>query len=387
MSTASDTNYHFPQPRLRLGNAGSPSLTSGPGGRLQPIRATVPYQLLRSPTRSPSFCAGSGGVGAAPFLGSSPPGATQEGSGDVHRLSPEYRRSPERCRERSKLSSSRGSTAIRRTSSLDTVTGPYLTGQWPRDVLTPDPSCMRDKATQTSSFWGDDVGDLGCVHQRSASWGSADHLREIAKLRQHLQRSKQVARPFRDREREQGTQACSQTQSKTLSPASTGLNLSTCRGSSYIEAINHELENVFINDEWEKEDVKLLEIQDGRRAPFPPHRNGCRRSTDTQAFSSCCSSPWSCTSPAWPVDSQNSSPCFVENQDKDSRGSSPLPKYATSPKPNNSFTFKREPPEGCERVKVFEETVSNGFPLFSCPDKNKVNFTPTGSAFCPVKLL
>lgn len=34
---------------------------------------------------------------------------------------------------------------------------------------------------------------------------------------------------------------------------------------------------------------------------------------------------------------------------------SPLPKYATSPKPNNSYMFKREPPEGCERVKVFEE--------------------------------
>lgn len=26
-------------------------------------------------------------------------------------------------------------------------------------------------------------------------------------------------------------------------------------------------------------------------------------------------------------------------------------------------------------------------PLFSCPDKNKVNFIPTGSAFCPVRLL
>lgn len=37
--------------------------------------------------------------------------------------------------------------------------------------------------------------------------------------------------------------------------------------------------------------------------------------------------------------------------------SSPLPKFATSPKPNNSYMFKREPPEGCERVKVFEEMV------------------------------
>lgn len=70
--------------------------------------------------------------------------------------------------------------------------------------------------------------------------------------------------------------------------------------------------------------------------------------------------------------------------------SSPLPKFATSPKPNNSYMFKREPPEGCEKVRVFEEMVSGkskGFPLFSCPDKNKVNFIPRGSAFCPVKLL
>lgn len=41
----------------------------------------------------------------------------------------------------------------------------------------------------------------------------------------------------------------------------------------------------------------------------------------------------------------------------DSGCSSPLPKFATSPKPNNSYMFKREPPEGCERVKVFEEIV------------------------------
>lgn len=36
---------------------------------------------------------------------------------------------------------------------------------------------------------------------------------------------------------------------------------------------------------------------------------------------------------------------------------------------------------------VFRSGKSKGFPLFSCPDKNKVNFIPRGSAFCPVKLL
>lgn len=100
----------------------------------------------------------------------------------------------------------------------------------------------------------------------------------------------------------------------------------------------------------------------------------------------------------------------------DSGSSSPLPKFASSPKPNNSYMFKREPPEGCEKVKAFEEMrykcfdtcaafpcrsaaslmkpnmflcssrQSTSAPLFSCPDKNKVNFIPTGSAFCPVKL-
>lgn len=36
---------------------------------------------------------------------------------------------------------------------------------------------------------------------------------------------------------------------------------------------------------------------------------------------------------------------------------SPLPKYAASPRPNNSYMFKREPPEGCEKVKVSEESM------------------------------
>ncbi|KAG5833166.1 hypothetical protein ANANG_G00272970 [Anguilla anguilla] len=69
----------------------------------------------------------------------------------------------------------------------------------------------------------------------------------------------------------------------------------------------------------------------------------------------------------------------------------PLPKYASSPKPNNSYMFKREPPEGCERVKVFEETTTRPLqevPQFLCPDRNKVNFIPkSGSAFCLVSIL
>lgn len=174
---------------------------------------------------------------------------------------------------------------------------------------------------------------------------------------------------------------------------------SISRVPSSMEGINHELEKVFIKDNGDKEELKSLEVPDGRRAPFPPQqRSSSSRSMDTQTpsapgRSSSCSSLSPCPSPACPPGSHDGSPYSTEDllydRDKDSGSSSPLPKFASSPKPNNSYMFKREPPEGCEKVKAFEEMSSRhspSAPLFSCPDKNKVNFIPTGSAFCPVKL-
>ncbi|XP_077404768.1 glucocorticoid induced 1a isoform X2 [Vanacampus margaritifer] len=177
---------------------------------------------------------------------------------------------------------------------------------------------------------------------------------------------------------------------------------SISRVPSSMEGINHELEKVFIKDNGEKEELKSLEVPDGRRAPFPPQqRSSSSRGTDDQnpsapGRSSSCSSLSPCPSPACPSSgSHDSSPYSTEDllydPDKDSESCSPLPKFASSPKPNNSYMFKREPPEGCEKIKAFEEmssrqSTSASVPLFSCPDKNKVNFIPTGSAFCPVKL-
>uniref|UniRef100_A0A3Q2C6S0 Glucocorticoid induced 1a n=1 Tax=Cyprinodon variegatus TaxID=28743 RepID=A0A3Q2C6S0_CYPVA len=200
---------------------------------------------------------------------------------------------------------------------------------------------------------------------------------------------------------------------------------SISRVPSSMEGINHELEKVFIKDNGDKEELKSLEVPDGRRAPFPPQqRSSSSRGVDTQTpsapgRSSSCSSLSPCPSPACPPGSHDGSPYSTEDlqydRDKDSGSSSPLPKFASSPKPNNSYMFKREPPEGCEKIKAFEEMRSEASltarytaspplpvspvlsfsrssrqsasaPLFSCPDKNKVNFIPTGSAFCPVKL-
>uniref|UniRef100_A0A3Q4HVB9 Glucocorticoid induced 1a n=1 Tax=Neolamprologus brichardi TaxID=32507 RepID=A0A3Q4HVB9_NEOBR len=169
---------------------------------------------------------------------------------------------------------------------------------------------------------------------------------------------------------------------------------SISRVPSSMEGINHELEKVFIKDNGDKEELKSLEVPDGRRAPFPPQqRSSSTRSVDTQTpsapgRSSSCSSLSPSPSPACPLGSHdgNKSIIFLFS---DNGSSSPLPKFASSPKPNNSYMFKREPPEGCEKIKAFEEMSSRqstSAPLFSCPDKNKVNFIPTGSAFCPVKL-
>uniref|UniRef100_A0A8C7X3F5 Glucocorticoid induced 1 n=1 Tax=Oryzias sinensis TaxID=183150 RepID=A0A8C7X3F5_9TELE len=352
------------QPRVRRSNAGSPG---GSSCRLHPIRATVPYQLLRagqcSPTRSQTLHGG-----ATNSRGSSPTASPQLGAGS----------SPV-CLSKLQV---RSSSAIRRASSLDAITGPYLTGQWPRDSHGPYPSCMKDKATQTPGLWNDEGAELGSPHQRSASWGSADHLKEqIAKLRLQLQRSKQVTRQSKDRD----------LQLPQLSPHGTAgqtqVRLRPQRDSDVrVDAFNQTVTSPPLPTS------QAMEAVDGRRPPFPTHRHssgGNTRDTDTQAPSSGDSSPSPRPCSANLLQSPGGSPCSAEDTDKGGF-SSPLPKFATSPKPNNSYMFKREPPEGCEKVKVFDELMSGkskGFPLFSCPDKNKVNFIPSGSAFCPVKLL
>uniref|UniRef100_A0A671W7Y9 Glucocorticoid induced 1a n=1 Tax=Sparus aurata TaxID=8175 RepID=A0A671W7Y9_SPAAU len=311
--------------------------------------------------------------------------------------------------ERIKSEQVRSSGAIWQTSSVGTITGPYLTGQWPRDPHVHYPSCMKDKSTQTPGCWREETVEKKSSHQRSASWGSTDQLKEIVKLRQQLQCYKQGGRCSKDKDRLSPLKYNAITLTHFSMSKSAQMPLSNItvpkpsisRVPSSMEGINHELEKVFIKDNGEKEELKSLEVPDGRRAPFPPQqRSSSTRSVDTQTpsapgRSSSCSSLSPCPSPACPPGSHDGSPYSTEDllydRDKDSGSSSPLPKFASSPKPNNSYMFKREPPEGCEKIKAFEEmssrqSTSASVPLFSCPDKNKVNFIPTGSAFCPVKL-
>ncbi|XP_048464334.1 glucocorticoid induced 1a [Rhincodon typus] len=203
------------QTSQRMRRNGSPT-----SNRLQPIRATVPFQLRQgnnSPTRS-SSCNGTISTSspatatahststatattststAATFTTpngqklsptSSPtssfwvPATIVASDGRMrHRRSSDSRSPPERRSpsspvykvERSKSQQMRTSSTIRRTSSLDTITGPYLTGQWPRDPHVHYPSSMKDESTQ-----------------------------QIAKLRQQLQRSKQSSRHNKEKDRQ-----------------------------------------------------------------------------------------------------------------------------------------------------------------------------------------
>ncbi|XP_064925564.1 protein FAM117B [Columba livia] len=502
-----------PATSLGVGGAAAAGGGAGAGSRLQPMRATVPFQLKQqqqhgSPTRSggggapgaglpraapasrsisPTRAAptgsgrggpamatqtpGGGGSGAAasaapaaasrgsptraggargspprphhlppppppppPSSGPSPcsspvpplPEGSAAAAGRVRqrRRSPEQgRSSPERkspgspgCRaDKSRPPSSSPSSIIRRTSSLDTLAAPYLAGQWPRDSHGQAAPCMRDKATQTESAWAEEyLEKKRSSHKRSSSWGSNEQLKEIAKLRQQLQRSKHSSRHHRDKERQSpfhGNHAAinhsqASIPKSALVPVIPITKSTGSRFRNSVEGLNQEIE-IIIKETGDKEEQLVpQDIPDGHRAPPPlAQRSSSTRSIDTQTpggadRSSNNSSRSQSVSPASFLTISNEgseeSPCstddlLADSRDKENGNNSPLPKYATSPKPNNSYMFKREPPEGCEKVKVFEESLPkplHEIPAFYCPDKNKVNFIPkSGSAFCLVSIL
>ncbi|XP_039210594.1 protein FAM117B isoform X2 [Crotalus tigris] len=397
---------------------GSP--TGGGGARSSPPRLPAPPL----PGSTPSPC-------SSPVSPPVPEGsacAAVAGSGGKirhrqRRHSPEQNgASPESkspsspvCKDKPRPPSSSPSSISRRTPSLDILAAPYLAGQWPRDNHGQVTPCMRDKATQTESAWAEEyLEKKKGSHKRSASWGSTDQLKEIAKLRQQLQRSKHSSRHHRDKERQSpfhgNHAAINQCQAPVpksmLVPVIPIAKSSGSRFRNSIEGLNQEIE-IIIKETGEKEEQLIpQDIPDGHRAPPPlVQRSSSTRSIDTQTpggaeKGSNNSSRSQSISPssflAISNEGSEESPCSADDllmdpRDKENGNNSPLPKYATSPKPNNSYMFKREPPEGCEKVKVFEESLPkplHEIPAFYCPDKNKVNFIPkSGSAFCLVSIL
>ncbi|XP_060059657.1 protein FAM117A isoform X2 [Erinaceus europaeus] len=325
-----------------------PAPVGSPRAGLQPLRATVPFQLQQPHQRR------DGGSRAA----SVPCSVAPEKS--VCRPQP---------------------SQVRRTFSLDTILSSYLLGQWPRDADGAFTCCTNDKATQ------------------------------ITKLKQQLQRTK-LSRGGKEKERasplqgDHAVRGALRTSPPSFPSGSPVLQLSPCLHRS-LEGLNQELEEVFVKEQGEEELLRILEIPDGHRAPAPPQSGSCDHPLLLIEPGNLCSSPSvHLASPqpsgqvgheehrgaveelaAIPNDKASSPghPVFLEDDSP-----SPVLAFAASPRPNHSYVFKREPPEGCERVRVFEEATSPGPDLAfltSCPDKNKVHFNPTGSAFCPVNLM
>nr|XP_046163299.1 protein FAM117A isoform X2 [Oncorhynchus gorbuscha] len=239
----------------------------------------------------------------------------------------------------------------------------------------------------TPSSWAEETRGRRSVggHKRSASWGSAEHLRDVVKLKHQLQKRSRHAPPSGGYERPHhplpGGHVPGATQTGPLSRLAPRLRRS-------VEGLNLELEGVFVS-ETPEDQHKILDVPDGHRAPVPAQR--CSSGTQSEP------SPAS-FDPALLSPSQ--SPCHMGESDPvDCETMCPSPVLdpsllqPSSPRPNKTYSFQREPPEGCERVCVVcEEAMSpcQREPLLqvSCPDPNKVNFTPHGgSAFCPVSLL
>ncbi|KAB1266399.1 Protein FAM117A [Camelus dromedarius] len=238
---------------------------------------------------------------------------------------------------------------------------------------------------QTPLSWQELEGERASsgTHKRSASWGSTDHRKEITKLKQQLQRTK-LNRSGKEKERGSPVQGDHAVRG-ALRVRSPVLRLSPCLHRS-LEGLNQELEEVFVKEQGEEELLRPSgqtshEEQRGTAEELAsiPTDKGLSWARQRPSFSSAGLSLalFAASSPGHPTFLEDGSP-------------SPVLAFAASPRPSHSYVFKREPPEGCERVRVFEEATSPGPDrafLTSCPDKNKVHFNPTGSAFCPVSLM
>lgn len=312
-------------------------------------------------------------------------------------------------RDAGKSKAHRQSCGMRRTVSLDAIVGPYLQGHWPKEMDSPGSVCRKDKSTQTPDSWVDDFQNSqdSSNHKRSASWGSAEHLKEIAKLKQQLQqRSKPGVSGGHDKDLQghpHGKSHLGTAQTKPIPVPLAPLSTLVPRLRCSVEGLNQELEGMFICQP-SPAHQRFLEVPDGRRAPFPSQScsSGSQSDQATTPLSSssassspCCSPTNISTSPPASEDLhqgllESTEMCLMSSLSAQNETDLPL-LISSSPGLNKSFCFQREPPEGCEKVRVWEEMSTMDYPkpavIASCPDPNKVNFTPHGgSAFCPVSL-
>ncbi|XP_033944361.1 protein FAM117A isoform X2 [Pseudochaenichthys georgianus] len=295
----------------------------------------------------------------------------------------------------------------------------------------PTPSGRKSRVNvkkSTPSSWAEETRGRRSSgkHKRSASWGSAEHLREVAKLRNQLQKRSRHVPPSAGYEPLHHPLPAGHAAGITQTVPLMRLNRIAPRLRRSVEGLNLELEEAFVSEKPDDQH-EILDIPDGHRAPVPVQR--CSSGSQSEpspgpldldpsllspSQSPCpldpsLLSPSNSPSPLNPsLLSPSQSPCpmgepeLLDCETLSPTPSTPLPLFALDPpllqpcssatRPNKTYFFQREPPEGSERVQVCKDqmSASRDVPLLqpSCPDRNKVNFTPHGgSAFCPVSLL
>ncbi|XP_048754231.1 glucocorticoid-induced transcript 1 protein-like [Ostrea edulis] len=404
---------------------------------MRPMKAVQPFTLKSSPTRrSPSS--------PTPWV----PRRSPESNYSPERKSPN---SPSFKVERPKAVKV-NSSPLKRTGSLEAI---YLKGQWPSPEFFATATFKVDACTQTeeadvsrhSSHKHDKKQKKKSKdHRRSRSFGPGDQL---AAIRQRLQKSSKTdSHKARQSPVPASHDALSATAPASLqnftAPASlqnltvpirtskplgipahipSPKNMSRYQRNS-VEGLSMEIEKLVLKNIDDNEDTERIDIPDGHRAPVPEpvHRTSSTRSVDTQTPSgvldtgtpsisvddvSSGSGSQSC-SPAMPIipghmdSSRPSSGADSGNErpEKDIEGcESPDAhfKVVASPRPNKSYSFVREPPDGCEKIRVITEHAEEDkkpvsqpsikVPLLSCPIKtSQYVFKPSiDSAFCPLR--
>lgn len=409
-----------------------------PGSTKQaPMKATLPVALMRqgSPTRP--------GFRLSP---SNSPTMTwpADGSKTKCRKSPDNRRlSPERrspgspsCKaDKSKTLNpkTQSSPVIRRTASLDTI---YLKGQWPRDSFrTYCGILLVDKSTQTPDEWNDLYERKG-PHTRSTSVGTGDPFEKY--IRTRLQKTKEVNRQSAV-SGQRHSPIHGDHSAISLTPLTPQVFHSTTsrpvaipnipkplmpRMRNSVEGLNQEIERLVLKGiSGNEEDNERFQepTPDGHRAPIADLLRSTRTVNtqtpsngatggDGSLQSSGSASRCHSMSPPTPIILESINNLTLSSQleiESNCMGSvnigkgdgdclSPEPYQRLGSSPHNKF-LSREPPDGCERVKVVEEPrlvpvlpdqlpSSVLLPSDNYKPRDSFVLQPSlGSAFCPLQ--
>lgn len=385
----------------------------------QPTRATLPVTLLRQTSPTQRSCAKQ----TSPTIVCWP----HDGVKLKSRQSPDQRISPEtkallaspgskECKSKS-LSLLGG--LMRRTASLDAI---YLSTQWPRDLHSYCGRPMVDRATQTTDDWKE-MGRIKYV-QKKTTLASGDSL-EMKYIRQRLQRTATQGGRTSPRwspvqgDHQLGGLAQQSQQPQCISarppspstspfaapgnptgPISIPAHSGPGRGSavprmrSSVEGLNQEIERLVlkgISGTGTENEAELERVMgptpEGHRAPIAElFHSTC--SVDTQTPSG--SEGLSNSAALYGTSRPDSPDCDKSGSPEPEAGSGQVSKLGTSPRINKFLA--REPPDGCEKVKIIDEgrkhttvpMVGDASDSISKPNSQFVLRPSQSSAFCPL---